>query len=606
MFGKKGLIKAIGMIILMSVFLFQNAVLAENPSSDATTGAAQTEAAELPGPETGDQVQGQETLHDAQYYLPVFETSDIHGYLADLSGDDVKYLLAYISDKVQDVRNGDLSRAVLLDGGDIYQGNTMSNLLKGNSLSAAYAMMGYDAVTIGNHEFDWLIENTVDSDGTMKDYDLGDTAGANTIPVVISNLYRNGEKVPFARDYVILQKTAVDDEGHEMPVRIGVIGLASEYDHNIMYDKFTGAGYKLILDFDQVNALAAKLEESGQCDATIVLAHEEAAIVADGLGEGTVVDLVLGGHAHLLISETTSWGLPYMEPGLHGEAYAYLQLAFREIDGAPVFQEVTDMDVISVERLTNNAENEAELDQAIVSLTDEAIDLISGVLEVKIGYITESVLRDTYLPGSGDRASTCGNWCSSIFARIVGADVGIVNEGGLRTDLPLEEGKDKRMITRSDIYTMFPFNNEIYCFELTYEELLTVLKYGLTKNGQTRISYLSGIDCYYTDQTVNAIVTKDGEAVYVNGAWKDGWKDKPLRVAICDYAATSDKPDNGLSNPFVAWVGTYRQIETDQIDNLGAIDVLTAEAEANDGYLFIDTTPHFINRTYSAVTPPDN
>ena len=179
-------------------------------------------------------------------------------------------------------------------------------------------------------------------------------------------------------------------------VRIGVIGLASEYASSIMNEKFTGAGYEIILDYGKVNALAAQLEESGQCDATIVLAHEE----------GTVVDLVLGGHAHLIINETTSWGLPYMEPGCHGQAYAYLQLAFREIDGAPVFQEVTDRDVIPVEPLTNSAENETELDSAIVSLTDESIDLISGVLEAKIGYITESVLRDTYLPDSGERATT--------------------------------------------------------------------------------------------------------------------------------------------------------------------------------------------------------
>ena len=601
MYGKKTLMKTIGTILLLTVFLFRNAALAENPSPDLTTGTLLTEETDLPSTEAGNPNPDGEASHDAQYYLPVFETSDTHGYVADISGNDVKYLLAYISDKVQDARGGDSRRAVLLDGGDIYQGNTMSNLLAGNSVSAAYAMMGYDAVTIGNHEFDWLIENTVDGDGTMKDYDLRDTAGANTIPVVMSNLYRDGEKVPFASDYIILEKTAADSEGHELPVRIGVIGLAGEYASNIMDEKFTGAGYEIRLDYDQVNALAAQLEESGQCDATIVLVHEEPTIIADGLGEGTAVDLVLGGHSHKIVKGITSWGLPFVEPGCHGKAYAYLQLAFCETDGAAAFREVTDLDVITVKPPANTEENETELDQAIVSLTDEAIDLISGVLEAKIGYITESVLRDTYLPDSGDRATTCGNWCASIFARIAGADVGIVNGGGLRTDLALGEGEDKRIITRSDMYTMFPFNNEIYCFELTYGELLTVLEFSMTEQGQSLMSYISGIDCYYTDQTVNAIVTKEGEAIYVNGTWKDGWKDQTLRVGLCDYVAKKESTDNGLSNPFPAWTGTYRQIITDQVDNLGAIDVLTAEAEANDGYLFVDTAPHFINRPYSTA-----
>ena len=589
MHGIKALTRILGTILLLAVFLLQGAAPAETLPPDTAAGAVPAEGEAAPG---------------ARYYLPVFETSDTHGYLADVSGDEVRYLLAYISDKVQDARGGDPARAVLLDGGDIYQGNTMSNLLAGNSVSAVYAAMGYDAVTIGNHEFDWLIENTVDSDGTMKDYDLGGTAGENTVPVVCSNLYRNGEKVPFASDYVILRKTAADDEGRELPVRRGVIGLAGEYGADIMYEKFTGAGYQVILDYDRVNALAAELEESGRCDATVVLVHEEPTAVAEGLGEGTAVDLVLGGHAHKTISNTTRWGLPVVEPGCHGKAYAFLRLAFGEKDGAPAFQGVTDIHLVNTEPLTNTAGNETELDRAVVSLTDEATDLISGVLKAKIGYITEPVLRDTYLPGSGDRASTGGNWGASILARIAGADVGFVNRGGLRADLVLGEGEDRRVVTRSDIYTLFPFNNEIYRYELTYGELLEVLEYSLTESGQVLLASMSGVDCYYTDQTVNAIATKDGEVVYADGAWKDGWKDRTLLVGVTDYVATSERPDvSGLSNPFAAWMGTYRQTETGQIDNVGAIDVLSAEAEANDGLLFVDTAPHYILGTCPAAAP---
>jgi 2',3'-cyclic-nucleotide 2'-phosphodiesterase (5'-nucleotidase family) len=78
--------------------------------------------------------------------------------LANIVDDDTQYLLAYISDKVQDVRGhgADAKKeyAVLLDGGDIYQGNTLSSRFNGSSLSAAYNLMGYDAVALGNHEFD--------------------------------------------------------------------------------------------------------------------------------------------------------------------------------------------------------------------------------------------------------------------------------------------------------------------------------------------------------------------------------------------------------------------------------------------------------------------
>ena len=102
------------------------------------------------------------------YILPVFQTTDVHGYIAEKSGDNYQYLLSYISDKVKDVRgygsDYNKDKALLLDSGDNYQGSTMSNLLNGQPITAAFSIMDYDAVTIGNHEFDWGIENTIDAD----------------------------------------------------------------------------------------------------------------------------------------------------------------------------------------------------------------------------------------------------------------------------------------------------------------------------------------------------------------------------------------------------------------------------------------------------------
>ena len=199
------------------------------------------------------------------YVLPVFETSDVHGYIAEKNGDNYYYLLSYISDKVKDVRGYDNYRkdlALLLDGGDIYQGNTMSNLLNGSSLSAAFELMDYDAVTIGNHEFDWGIETTVDGDKTMMDSNNEDFYGVNDIPVLCSNLYLNNEKVSFAEDYIIIEKTAKNSNGEEITVKIGVIGFAENYASEIMTSQFTGKGYSIKEDFNIPNNIAKQLEES--------------------------------------------------------------------------------------------------------------------------------------------------------------------------------------------------------------------------------------------------------------------------------------------------------------------------------------------------------
>ena len=101
----------------------------------------------------GNSLPDEPLLQESYYYLPVYDTSDVHGYLANMTENgEVQYLMAYISDRVNAARGGQSDKVVLLDGGDIYQGTTMSNMTKGHSLSAAYALMEYDAVTVGNHE----------------------------------------------------------------------------------------------------------------------------------------------------------------------------------------------------------------------------------------------------------------------------------------------------------------------------------------------------------------------------------------------------------------------------------------------------------------------
>lgn len=621
--------------------LSEAAEQAESGASGQTSGiAAVEETEELP--------LAAEQPAGGTYILPVFETSDTHGTLADISEPPYKYLLAFISDKVKDVRgygaNARPDLAILLDGGDIYQGNTLSILMRGQPIAAAYQLMGYDAVTIGNHDFDWGLEAAFDADKTMMDYEIGGVAGENRVSVVCANMYRNGAKIELADDYIILHKTAVDGEGNEIPVKVAVIGFAGNYGIGIKNELFAGAGYSISPDYDKVNAIAASLEKNGQCDATIVLAHEEAGQIAGKLGPDTAVDLVLGGHKHYNATAATAWNLRYMQPTSSGRAYAYAGLAFKAEDGRPVFEKVQSGQIIDVvadpSKLTNDPQNAEELDPELIDLTDRVVDELRDILDDEIGYITESVMHLVYIEESGLRASTAGNWLTSIYRRIAGADVAFINNGAFRVDFDIPEGQDRRIITLADIYTIFPFGNPIYCYEITYEEFLRVLQYALSDQGMILLSRMSGIDCYYTGTTVNAIVVGGGEAgtsgnakaadsgtyggggaagfeaagaetgagsyggetIYANGKWKEGWKDKKLRVAMNEFTATTNRvSSDGQTNPFYEWRGTDKLVRFDQIENEEAVTVLTAEAAANDGHLFVDTAPHFIEKEHEDI-----
>ena len=253
------------------------------------------------------------------------------------------------------------------------------------------------------------------------------------------------------------------------------------------------------------------------------------------------------------------------------------------------------------EKLLSKPGNAEELDAAVVQLTDEVVDSVSDFLSSEIGYITQPILRFESLPNSRDRSSNCGNWVASIFARAVDADVGFMNAGGLRIDLDIEPGENKRTITLGDLYKMFPSENSVCCYELTWEELLTALEYAITPGGKILLTDVVGVDCYFTGESINALVTPDGEAVYVNGIWKEGWKDKKLRVALNEYIATTNRNrGDEMPNPFVAWYDTPRLIDNSETDIDSAIRVLVREAAGNEGLLSVDTAPHFIDEVYRA------
>ena len=77
---------------------------------------------------------------------------------------------------------------------------------------------------------------------------------------------------------------------------------------------------------------------------------------------------------------------------------------------------------VPVSEATEKHENVPQLDPEMVALTKETIEQVSSVLTTVIGFISESAMRYVYLPESGSRSTTYGNWAASILARIVGAD----------------------------------------------------------------------------------------------------------------------------------------------------------------------------------------
>lgn len=531
-----------------------------------------------------------------EYFMHVVQTTDIHGHLVEIDETQTHYRLAYIAKKTKALRERgdqyDKDRLLLLDGGDLYQGASVSNLLAGWPIYTSMEMMDYDAVAVGNHEFDWGFETMSDADATLLDYQWRDHTYENKVPMVCANLYRYGSRDAHAKDYVVVEKLAYNSKDQAIKVKIGVVGYAMNYASSIMTSKFSGMGYSIIENYNNADIIAASLEKTEGCDATVLLTHDSASYAAEHLPQGSSVDLVLGGHTHNVQSGTASTGVTFLQGGRFCEHYAYADLKFVvDNDGNVSFAGVENQQIVAVD--ANRDYRPAYVDTEIKEVSDFALDAISEALGTVVGYINVSATT-SYIAGSGNRSSTMGNWMCDILRRIGEADVAFVNAGGIRTTFPLD-GQPARNITVADIYDIFPFDNTVYVYNITYAELLQLFEYSLTVSGQRLFSRMTGIDCRFTTQYKVYSLTKDGTVIYQNGTWTGNWASRSVTLAVSEYVATTQEIDSstGLGNPLIEWNNTSRLISDSLIDNESAILVLKDEAASSGGLLSIDTQPHF-------------
>ena len=88
---------------------------------------------------------------------------------------------------------------------------------------------------------------------------------------------------------------------------------------------------------------------------------------------------------------------------------------------------------------------------------------------------------------------------------------------------------------------MFPFDNKVYVYKLTYADLLKVFEYALTQGGQALFSCEVGIDCYYSGSRVQKL-EKDGVVLYENSQWQADWASRPVTLVASEYLATTGRP----------------------------------------------------------------
>ncbi len=179
--------------------------------------------------------------------------------------------------------------ALVLDCGDISQGTPYYNMYKGELEVRIMNLAGYDAMTIGNHEFDFGLDNMA------RIFSLAD------FPVVCANYDFTGTVLEdIVKPYITLRRNGV---------KIGIFGLSPQLEGLVQQSKCEGVVYK-----DPVQTAAemtALLKDKEKCDVIILLSHLG---ITRNPGVGSMydnvlvpqthhIDLVLGGHTHTFLEQ---------------------------------------------------------------------------------------------------------------------------------------------------------------------------------------------------------------------------------------------------------------------------------------------------------------
>ena len=224
--------------------------------------------------------------------LTILHTNDVHSRLEPFPMDGGKNQglggVAARAELIKGIREKE-KNVLLLDAGDIFQGTPYFNIYKGEPEMKAMAAMGYDAATMGNHDFDAGLENFA----TQLEH--------GRFPLLISNYDFSG--TPMENKY---QPYRIFKKGR---IKIGVTGVGIALS-GLVPDALFG-NTKYLDPIISANTMAEKLKKQEGCDMVICLSHlgfqykENKNKVSDEIlaRETDNIDLIIGGHTHTFFDQ---------------------------------------------------------------------------------------------------------------------------------------------------------------------------------------------------------------------------------------------------------------------------------------------------------------
>lgn len=493
---------------------------------------------------------------------------------------------------------------VLLDAGDVFQGTLYFNQYNGLADLEFYKAMQYQAITIGNHEFDKgaqtlvdFIDKAADPSFTPTVNPSGSVAAAVAIPVISANINTTATSPLHGK---IVKNTIITlSKGAAAGKKIGIFGLTPP-DTGILSN--VGEGVTFVGDPNPdaantelvalINAQVTELKNQG-ANAVIALTHIGYALDQALAAKTAGIGLFLGGHSHTPLGPqpnkqgeyptpvTNSAGdnVPVLTDWEWGRWLGVFDVGFddqgrvSELTGTPI-------EVIANATKTGYIEPNAAIETRINTDYKPPLDALR---QQKVG--ETQVQLDGARANVRSRETNLGSLIADILlqkTRTDGADVAITNGGGIRANINVGD------VTVGGVLEVLPFGNTIALTTLTGAQLLAALENGVSQVelGAGRFPQVAGLRFTYTpNYPANSRVLKV-EIQQSNGSFVALDPTASYRVATNNFMLTGgdgytsfvqgqDKVDTGfiMADVVMDYITANTPITADKIQ-LGRISAV--------------------------------
>ena len=434
-----------------------------NPATSETPAAPTTEAAIPTSAESAEAKEAPaESPKSEEKDTVILHTNDVHGRIVEEKGviGDAKLATVIEQERAKSNQN-----TLVVDAGDAFQGLPISNSTKGEARAEILNQIQYDAMAVGNHEFDFGLDEAKKYKEILK------------FPLLSSNTYVNGARLFQASTIVDKDKTV---EGDEFVV-IGVTTpetATKTHPKNVKGVTFTEPIAEVNKVIEEIQAKA--LAEGKDYKHYVVLAHLgvdtttpvewRGSTLAEALSKNPLLKgkrvTVIDGHSHTVESTTYGDNVTYNQTGSYLHNVGKITYKSRQLLGNPTQIPAADAKKLEanpkIEKLVKDIKQKYDAENAVEVVSNSPVELNGDRENVRV--------RETNL--GNVVADSLYQYGQTGFSHPT--DIAVTNGGGLRETIA--KGKP---ITKGNIIAVLPFGNTISQIQVTGQQVLDMFEKSL-------------------------------------------------------------------------------------------------------------------------------